>query len=73
MVNYTNREFITDDVYSSKPTKIKNIHSKKPYFGDHLIIMLDFDSTKPKPEITSRRSLQNYTKRGLYSILNEVD
>jgi hypothetical protein len=55
IVNDTNRESIIDVVYSSNPTSMTNSHGKKPYFGDHLIIMLDFESTTPKAEITSRR------------------
>ena len=67
------RESTIDHVYTSKPTSINELYSIKPFFGDHLLVVIGVATAKPKVQTTFRRSWRNYSKTAPVQSLSEVD
>ena len=73
MVNNLLRESIIDHVYSTKPTTIQDLTSKRPFFGDHQMVIFKITTEKPEQNLSFRRSWQNYSKDNLLNLLKETD
>ena len=65
VVNGAHRESIIDHIYTSCPTSCNNICSTTPYFGDHKMILLNFDATKQTPVTSVKRNWSSYTREKL--------
>ena len=73
MVNNQHRESTIDHVYVNNKHLIRKVSSIKPYFGDHLMIIIEYDSAKPNSETNFKRNWKNYSKTNLCHLLSEMD
>ena len=73
LIGNTLKESCLDHIYTNDSSSITNLNNITPIMGDHLIVTASLGETKPKPNITERRSWKNYTKSGLINLLEKIN
>ena len=73
MVNGILMESLLYHVYMSNPTSVSDIHGVILYFEDHILIGLDYASTKQYPVTWTRINWTKYTRDGLCALLSVIN
>ena len=73
LVGSTLKSSILDHVYVSDVTTAANVGCIRPCFGDHMMVTLETNCTKPGPKESIRRDWRFYSKEILCNKLSAVD
>ena len=73
MVNGMLRESTIDHIYVTNPCAHNSIGTICPYFGDHLLVFINYDKLKSNNNTTYRRNWKKYEKGMLNTMLSEVN
>ena len=73
IVNGMLRESTIDHIYVTNPCAHNSIGTICPYFGDHLLVFINYDKLKSNNNTTYRRNWKKYEKGMLNTMLSEVN
>ena len=73
LVGSTLKSSILDHVYVSDVTTVTNVGCTRPCFGNHMMVTLETNLTKPGPKESIRRDWRFYSKEILCNKLSAVD
>ena len=67
------RSSCLDHIYVKDFETVCNIHSVKPCFGDHLLLLVDIRIIRPSTTLTRKRDWRHYSAEKLNDHLSRVD
>ena len=73
IINNIFKESLLDHIYVTDPTVCNNVTTVKPYFGDHLLVIVELNLSKPPVITTFSLDWRKYSKDVLCACLSEVD
>ena len=73
VINNVHRESIIDHIYCTNPVLVNTIYNIKPIFGDHLMIIFNYEGNKTSGPSQMRRCWIKYSKPALCNLLSNID